>query len=174
MKIDLFDLISNPGKEMSKEIPYEEEAFCSAMGSYPITEKRPVQLYVKNGQGKKLTLKASSHISAVVPCDRCLEDVEIKIPFEYEGEFVLEDGKIIMEELDEAQFIDGLILDTDQLVYDEILVNWPMKVLCKEDCKGICNKCGCNLNKRACACDRTVVDPRMAAIQDVFNKFKEV
>lgn len=174
MKIDLFDLISNAGKEMSKEVFFEVNSFCSPMGNYPITEKCPVQLYVKNGQGKKLALKASSHISAMAQCDRCLTDVEVKIPINYEGEFVIEDGRIVMEDLDEAQFIDGLILDTDQLVYDEILVNWPMKVLCKEDCKGICNKCGCNLNERTCACDRTVVDPRMAAIQDVFNKFKEV
>lgn len=174
MKLDLFDLVSNAGKEIQKEVSVDLEAFATTMGEYPITDKSPVQLYVKNGQGRKMTLKASSHISAIAPCDRCLTDVKVDIDIDYEREFPIENGTLVMDDMDEAEFIDGLILDTDQLVYDEMLVNWPMKVLCKDDCKGICNKCGCNLNERECACDRTVVDPRMAAIQDVFNKFKEV
>ncbi|MBE5902394.1 MAG: DUF177 domain-containing protein [Lachnospiraceae bacterium] len=174
MKIDLFDLVSNPGRELSREVPVEMEQFQTRTGEYPITDKSPVQLYVKNDRGRKILLKASSHISAIAPCDRCLTDVPISLDLDFEREFPLEDHTLVMDELDVAEYIDGLILDTDQLVYDEMLVNWPMKVLCKDDCKGICHKCGCNLNERTCACDRTVVDPRMAAIQDVFNKFKEV
>ncbi|MDD6168654.1 MAG: DUF177 domain-containing protein, partial [Lachnospiraceae bacterium] len=54
------------------------------------------------------------------------------------------------------------------------LVNWPAKVLCKPDCKGICPKCGTNLNLETCDCEQGELDPRMAAFQDVFNKFKEV
>ena len=65
-------------------------------------------------------------------------------------------------------------LDVDRLIYDEILVNWPTKVLCKDDCKGICPVCGQNLNQQDCGCDRQVIDPRMAKFQDIFNEFKEV
>ena len=38
-------------------------------------------------------------------------------------------------------------LDVDRLVYLEVLICWPLKVLCKEDCKGICSRCGKNLNE---------------------------
>ena len=107
-------------------------------------------------------------------CDRCLTEVPISIGIAFSKEFQIEEQRLVFEDLDEAGYIEGQILDTDRLVYDEILVNWPMKVLCKDDCKGICNKCGINLNLQDCTCDRTVVDPRMAAIQDIFNKFKEV
>ena len=62
----------------------------------------------------------------------------------------------------------------NELVYSEILVNWPLRVLCKEDCKGICSICGKNLNHGTCDCDHTDLDPRMAQIRDIFNKFKEV
>ena len=65
-------------------------------------------------------------------------------------------------------------MDTDRLVYDEILIGFPMKVLCREDCRGICAVCGANLNEGECGCDRTVPDPRMAVIRDIFNNFKEV
>ena len=48
------------------------------------------------------------------------------------------------------------------------------EVLCREDCKGICNRCGANLNHTECSCDRSSPDPRMSVIQDLFQKFKEV
>jgi uncharacterized protein len=65
-------------------------------------------------------------------------------------------------------------LDVDCLVVNEILVNWPTKVLCKEDCKGICPVCGKNRNLYDCGCDTVVLDPRMQQFQDVFKDFKEV
>ena len=74
--------------------------------------------------------------------------------------------------MDEADYMKGFQLDIDKMVYDEILVNWPMKVLCREDCKGICKKCGTNLNVKTCDCEKSELDPRMAAIQDIFNKFR--
>ena len=49
-----------------------------------------------------------------------------------------------------------------------------MKVLCKEDCKGICNRCGANLNMGSCKCDNAEPGTGMSKILDVFNQFKEV
>ena len=86
----------------------------------------------------------------------------------------IEDSVLVDDEMEENDYLIGFELDVDKLVYAEILVNWPMKVLCKEDCEGICNVCGANLNKGDCGCQRTELDPRMAAIQDIFSKFKEV
>ena len=79
-----------------------------------------------------------------------------------------------MRDLDEQPYLQGYNLDVDQLVRDELLLNLPMKVLCDEDCKGICNRCGANLNYETCDCDRSVPDPRMSVIQDIFKQFKEV
>jgi len=79
-----------------------------------------------------------------------------------------------VDEIDEFNYIIENNLDVDKLIYNEILVNWPMTVLCSEDCKGICNRCGANRNLSACEGDTTAVDPRMTAISDIFSKFKEV
>ena len=62
----------------------------------------------------------------------------------------------------------------NSLVYEEILLGFPMKVLCQEDCKGICKVCGANLNQGECGCVRTEPDPRMSVIRDIFNNVKEV
>ena len=75
---------------------------------------------------------------------------------------------------DEQIFVSGYELDTDALINNEILINMPVKVLCREDCKGICPVCGHNLNEGECGCDTFVPDPRMAAIKDIFNANKEV
>ena len=70
--------------------------------------------------------------------------------------------------------MEGYHLDIDGLINNEILLNWPMKVLCNESCKGICKVCGKNLNEGDCGCDDLFPDPRMAAIKDIFNAYKEV
>ncbi|HWT27780.1 MAG TPA: DUF177 domain-containing protein, partial [Mobilitalea sp.] len=75
---------------------------------------------------------------------------------------------------DETNYIIGYNLDVDILIYDEILIGFPMKLLCSEDCKGICKHCGTNLNEKTCDCDKTEYDPRMSVIRDIFNNFKEV
>ena len=77
-------------------------------------------------------------------------------------------------ELDEHFFMDGTKFDTEVFISNEILVNLPMKVLCSENCKGICNRCGANLNMGSCKCDSAGQDPRMSKILDIFNQFKEV
>ena len=71
-------------------------------------------------------------------------------------------------------FVDGSSLNVDKLILEEVIPLLPTKVLCGEDCRGLCPVCGTNLNKEECGCDRAVKDPRMAAIQDIFKNFKEV
>ena len=70
--------------------------------------------------------------------------------------------------------MNGYELDTEILIYNELLMSLPMKVLCKETCKGLCPVCGKNRNDGECGCDTFVPDPRMAAIKDIFNANKEV
>ena len=73
------------------------------------------------------------------------------------------------EEDDEMPEMEGYQLNVETLVYDEILLNWPMKILCRPDCKGVCPVCGRNLNDGECGCDTFVPDPRMAALKDIFK-----
>ena len=80
----------------------------------------------------------------------------------------------LREGFDESNFIDGYYLDVDKMLYNEILVGWPTKVLCSEDCKGICSVCGQNLNEGICDCEDTGLDPRMSVVRDLFKNFKEV
>jgi len=109
-------------------------------------------------------------------------DIEMKTYHGPNGDYEIADAKPVVlrimnlgeEDLEEQPYVIGYCLDVDQLVCDELILNLPMKVLCSEDCKGICNRCGTNLNHETCDCDVRSLDPRMAVIQDIFKQFKEV
>lgn len=174
MLIDISGIVSCENKEIAKEVQIEFNSFISKLGEFQITKKAPIDIKITNRENKRLLIQGEVDLKVSIPCSRCLEEVPTDICFFIDKDLKLEGPVVIDEEMEETDYLIGLNLDIDKLVYGEILVNWPMKVLCSEDCKGICKVCGMNLNKGNCNCQRTELDPRMAAIQDVFNKFKEV
>lgn len=129
-----------------------------------------MELTITNLGKEKLLLEGSTTVVAHIPCDRCLTDVPTSLELVIDREVDMkqtEEDRI--EELDETEFIIGYSLDVEKLLRNEILVNWPMKTLCKDDCKGICRKCGTNLNHSTCGCDTVELDPRMAVIAEIFK-----
>ena len=174
MKVDLTDIKALENREVEKRVPVDLVTFDSKLGKFPITKKEDVALHIRNEENKRLFVQGTTELTIEIPCDRCLEEVPTDIHFLIDKDIKLEDSVVHDEDVEDNDYLIGFNLDIDRLIYGEILVNWPMKVLCREDCKGICKVCGMNLNKGNCDCQRTELDPRMAAIQDVFNKFKEV
>ena len=174
MKIDVSAIVKSVNKERQEAVSLEMESFESRLGSFPITVMSPIVLTIANHENKELTIRGSVELETRMMCDRCLTDVRTPVHFDIDKALTIREDGLVDEEMEETDYLIGFELDVDKLVYAEILVNWPMKVLCKDDCKGICKVCGKNLNKGACNCQKTELDPRMAAIQDVFNKFKEV
>ena len=174
MKIDISTIVRSTNKEMIQEAEITLTSFSSRLGEFPIQEKSPVELHITNHEDKEILIQGTVDVTVLIPCGRCLEEIPTTIHFDIDKSLTIAEGELVDEEMEETDYLIGFEMDVDKLVYAEILVNWPMKVLCKDDCKGICKVCGKNLNKGACSCQKTELDPRMAAIQDIFNKFKEV
>lgn len=175
MLINLLDIVSKQGKHITKECELEMDVFRCRLGVFPIVKKEAVRLELTNAGKQKILLEAAVRLSIAIPCARCLEDVITEFCLDISKELDMsksEEDRI--NKLDESNYIVGYDLDVEQLVSNEILLNFPLKVLCSEDCKGICKSCGVNLNTGSCNCDTTVLDPRMAAIKDIFEKYKEV
>ena len=173
MYINLSDVLSELHKPIDRKVPVEMEAFESALGSMRIVEKDDASITVKHVKQKELLIDGSCRLVIQIPCDRCLETVDVTFDLIFSKNVDLSDN-VQIDELDEKNYIDGYNLDVDKLLYNEILIGWPMKILCSETCKGICNTCGQNLNKGTCNCEDTSLDPRMSVIRDVFKNFKEV
>ncbi len=175
MLLNLTDVVLNEGKVIEPQADLTTDVLVFPFGTYPIAEKSPVMLRIENCGDQVLAITGSASLTAKVPCDRCLDEVAVPLSFTFELKADMkQSGEERLEALDECAFLDGYNLDVDTLVCGEALLNWPSRVLCKEDCKGLCRVCGMNLNRGTCSCDVTVSDPRMAKIRDIFSSFKEV
>ncbi|MDO5293521.1 MAG: DUF177 domain-containing protein [bacterium] len=175
MLIDLAKIMSVKGKVEQIEAPLELDMFELDGVSYPFKEKNPVRLTITHLGERKVKVDSETTVSLNIPCNRCLDDVETFFDIHVSKELDFNDtDEDRIKELDEANYISGYSLDVDKLICDELVIDFPLHVLCKEDCKGLCKACGANLNHETCGCDDTVLDPRMSVIRDIFNNFKEV
>lgn len=175
MLINLSELFTLEGKEKTYAPEIEMTVYHGPEGDYDVVSKEPVTLRIMNLGGRKLELEGKAKLSLEIPCSRCLDPVNVGFELDLIRTLDLnESDEDRADALDEQPYLSGYNLDVDQLVCDELILNLPMKVLCSEDCKGICNRCGTNLNHETCDCDTRSLDPRMAVIQDIFKQFKEV
>lgn len=142
----LFDIVGER-KEISYDIPLEE-----LEGYKAVSFKTPVSINgeVENRAGI-VTLKF--HLSFVLNhvCDRCLKK------FEQEYKFNFEHTLVQSSKNDDNEHIvcENMILDLNELAISDLLLQLPSKILCKEDCKGLCFICGQNLNEASCECSKS-------------------
>lgn len=180
MLMNLSDVFSAEGKIKKTELPYEHDSFFYLGNEYPVSDKSEISVTLTNIGTGVVLVEGEFSITFSIPCDRCLQSVEVPLEITFAHQVVSPDkaekaGMADEESFDEEQcFMSGYQLDTDALINNEILINMPVKVLCRKDCKGICPVCGKNLNEGECGCDSFVPDPKMAAIKDIFNANKEV
>ena len=175
MLINLTDVLTSEGKTEEQQISIEMTSFSNGLEQYSILEKTPLDLCISNIEKGKARIEGRAKIVLKMNCDRCLKEVDEVLNLDFFREVFAPDE--IAESTDEKcdqTFMDGYQLNVEDLINDEILLSLPMKVLCKEDCKGICRQCGKDLNEGECGCDTFVLDPRMAVIKDIFNANKEV
>lgn len=71
-------------------------------------------------------------------------------------------------------YYDGIALDVDLMVMEQIELSMPMKFVCREDCKGLCYRCGADLNEGECLCRNEETDPRLSVLLDFQKKKKEM
>lgn len=111
-----------------------------------------------------VSLKITASFEYSAPCDRCGEETIAAFDYSFEHTLVQSlsgenDGDYI--EIPDCQ------LDLDELVTSDIILELPSKYLCEEDCKGLCPKCGQNLNKGGCKCDLRQTDPRLEVLKEL-------
>ena len=130
----------------------------------------PVRMKVENAGNSTYLFHTEFEAKLHLPCDRCLTDVACPILLEDDRERKLSAEETEKDPDEEETCIHGYELDVDEFIRSELFLRIPMKVLCREDCKGLCPKCGANRNLGSCGCEDGPLDPRMAVIQDIFRK----
>ncbi|KIR03386.1 Protein of unknown function DUF177 [Lachnospiraceae bacterium TWA4] len=163
MLIHLSDILLTVGKEYMIEVPFEAEEVLWNGVNYPVLEKKPFVGKVRNEGNQRFHVELEGSLRLKFVCDRCLEEV----PMDFSLQIVEDIDK--KEEAELEFYVEGDQLNAEELILQELLLHMPMKVLCNENCKGICNRCGANLNRGTCSCKEEPKDMRMAAILDIFN-----
>lgn len=124
-------------------------------GSFPFDKPIKVSGQVKNSTGI-VTIQAKAEFTLSLICDRCAEKIE--------KSFIVDINHTLVTELndennDELIVINSFHYDLDPLVTEDIILSLPSKILCKQNCAGICTQCGKNLNEGPCSCEKES-DPR--------------
>lgn len=164
MKIDLSSLFNGSVDSLAidKRYYFGDLDYC---GYYPLKEDVSVK-------GKLFSKADAVHIFVKINytffgfCDRCAENV--KKDYELIIKNIVVNSVQNDDNDDDYIIVKDNHLDIEQLVREEIVLNFPSKLLCSEDCKGLCPKCGANLNVSKCGC-KPDVDPRMSALLQLLD-----
>ncbi len=180
--MNITEVLLEDGKVLEEQVEFTPDELSMPDGQFKITHKAPFNVKAANIGDKALDVKCTGALKVLIPCARCLTDVEVQIDIDYYEKIDMTDpqkpvvladdksqGREAFEAFENIDFIHGYQLDVDRLVCGEALLNWPSQVLCSDSCKGLCRICGQNLNLKTCSCDRAEVDPRMAKIRDIFR-----
>ena len=135
------------------------------MGEYPL--KKPVEIVGEiTNKASLVRLEAEITFEFDASCDRCGTRTAKKHTLKVSKSLAT---SIEGEESDTIITVPDMKLDLDELIYTETVTNLPMKHLCDENCKGICQKCGKNLNEGECGCPKKEIDPRLSALADLLK-----
>lgn len=124
----------------------------------------------------KVHIRGNMNAEVSVDCTRCLEPAVKYIDVSFDDVFVdaaqeskTSETEVGIENLNESLVQEGRI-ELAEVIREQILLALPDQVFCREDCKGLCPKCGANLNLIDCKCADDGIDPRWAALKKIANR----
>jgi uncharacterized protein len=168
-----FELEFRPG-----EIEFEPELRQTT----PLHASGRVQL-VEENHGKRQIIKdirlhGHLHAGFELACARCLEPVAHKVERSFDLLYRPTGADAGREELSvtsaeaEVSYYEGDGLLLDDALREQVLLELPLKAICREDCKGLCPHCGKNLNIEQCSCAEPMEDPRWSVLKEIRGKLE--
>ena len=166
MLLDLSKIMDSPGAT----VPFSASVDLSDLrygNCYPVDQPVVASGSVRNTAGV-LVMTGAINTTIHGVCDRCAADFAQDMEFPIDVVLVTELSN--EENEDEWVFpLEGDSANLEDIVRTVFVLNMDSKLLCKPDCKGICCKCGRNLNHEACSCQKEL-DPRFAALKQLLKK----
>ena len=169
MILDMLPILSGASQQIDFEFsftPSAESFLVTVHSDVDFTEPITVSGFVRNMAGY-MVLSADVEVSYRTACARCLEPVCSKLEISFEKD-IASSGEVSSEN-DDYIMIEDKKLDLLLPVEEEIMLEMPSRTLCKEDCLGLCPKCGKNLNEGDCSCAKKEVDPRLAILKTLLE-----
>lgn len=163
MILDLEPIFNNEG--MVREFGYEMDLSSQELSGFrPFVKPVRVSGRVSNKTGI-VELEATADFELELNCDRCAKAITVPVKTEINHTLVTH---LNDETNDELLLVSELRFDLDEIVTEDVFLNLPAKFLCKDDCKGVCFRCGKDLNSGSCSCEKEI-DPRLAALKQLLD-----
>ena len=166
MDINIASVLRKEGLSINVDFSGNVDGLGCTLDSYVLGKPIIFKGTLQDNRGK-LNLKGLINLEYDSPCYRCLKNIHgsMEIPVR---EDILDAAKVA--DKDDVFTYEGDYLNIDRILLAYIVLNMPMKQLCKDDCKGLCPKCGINLNEAKCRCK---VDedsnPKMDILKNYFK-----
>ena len=161
IKLNLAKLLEEPvGSRMSFDL---DEGQQTPAEDLHVEFVRGTIEFIRTSRG--ILGKGHLHSQVKLQCARCLETFSQPLDLDLEAQFGIPRGK----PREGSVFPIGVngILNLDEALREQILLNLPMRPLCKPDCRGLCPECGHNLNEGPCDCIREAIDPRLEKLKEL-------
>ena len=168
MFFDITPILNGETDKMDFAFDYLPERDGVVAALFPdIVFEAPVSAvgYVRNRAGY-MFIHADASLIYKTACARCADPVEGKMNFSFEKD-IANGG--VDEESDDYIFVKNQKIDLSEPLEEELLLVLPAKTLCREDCRGLCPKCGKNLNLGDCDCEKSQGDPRLAILKTLLK-----
>ena len=166
MLLGLSKIIDCPGQSLSFSVSIDLSDLRFG-NCFPVTETVKAEGTVRNTAGVLvMTGKIVTTLHGI--CDRCADPFTRAVDIPLNVVLVTE----LSDEENEDEWVfplEGDSADLEDIIRTVFVLNLDSKLLCKEDCKGICCRCGKNLNHEACTCQKEL-DPRFAALKQLLEK----
>lgn len=179
MKLDLRPLLAENIRVLPVNFclfPPEEDPEGIATNLYGVHFPSGLQVCgeITNTAGY-MRMSLSASILYTASCARCLEEVTGTFSFRFEK--TVAPAKLLTniaeEDADDYVIVEDGFLNVDEQLLEMLVLDFPSKLLCREDCAGLCPSCGKNLNQGPCNCQSTEVDPRLAPLAAWLERHKK-
>lgn len=142
-----------------------------------VTFEHPIYVVARIDKStRQIRLQVRIQTQCDTSCDRCTDDFLFSVQGKYEVVYVFNEQHIPNAD-EETEYVylseDKLHIDLTEDVRQTLLLSVPMKLLCTEDCPGVCTQCGKNLNNDSCSCNKEHVDERWSKLQSLKTLISE-
>lgn len=165
MNIDVSELKGKKNSKRNINVVIEKESFYD--GTETVVVSKPIEF---NGVirlvGDIFHLNGTITAELLLTCSRCLK----KFPYSIEMDIKEKLSTSASNEESEIISIKNDKIDIDEILENNLIIQLPVKRLCSDNCKGLCQQCGTDLNEGQCSCDTVDVDPRLAQLKNLFSK----
>lgn len=175
MRVNIEDI-----KNKACELDVVEDAgafaeFVSLIEAGEVRFIEPVSSKIKLSRvGAMYEVEGSSSTMLRLECGRCLCEFDVPLSVEYSLTYVRElpsvetdeDGELLSAEDMGLTLLEGDEIDIADAIQEQVLMSIPMRPLCSQGCKGLCQHCGTDLNQGACGCSKPSINIKFAALKD--------